>query len=81
MFLHSLTSVTSCKLLYMHIIYYIAIKLAWLYDDINALNIQINTFDVSSYNLLRNLDSHKEPGPDGIPPRFLKETSANIVLI
>ena len=29
--------------------------------------------------LLQNLDPHKAQGPDGIPARFLKETSIHIV--
>jgi len=28
--------------------------------------------------LLHNLDSHKAPGPDGIPSKFLKETATSI---
>ena len=38
--------------------------------------IQIDTLGVTS--LLSNLDPHKAPGPDGIPPRLLKETSSSI---
>ena len=44
------------------------------YPDIPT--IQIDTLGVTS--LLSNLDPHKAPGPDGIPPRFLKETSSSI---
>ena len=38
--------------------------------------IQIDILGVTS--LLSNLDPHKAPGPDGIPPRLLKETSSSI---
>ena len=44
------------------------------YPDISA--IQIDTQSV--INLLHNLDSHKAPGPDGIPARFLKEICNSI---
>jgi len=44
------------------------------YPDITPLIIEANGIK----RLLHNLDPHKVQGPDGIPPRFLQETSESI---
>ena len=47
------------------------------YPTIPSVQVNVNGI----INLLRNLKPHKAPGPDGIPPRFLRDMATSIAPI